>query len=155
MLHNIRFYLLITLTAGLMKMKRMRLIGLLVLAGITGAQASGRPKPLKMAAVEARNETAAPSLSRHMRDARRITNFLDDALLLSTAQRHAVAKCTVAERRALVLAVTDADFAQAQAQYLKALHKVLALSQLNAYVSLCRQLAGTILPLDGTELAVR
>ncbi|GAA3957685.1 hypothetical protein [Hymenobacter antarcticus] len=133
----------------------MRLTGFLLLASIVGAQAGNRPKPLKTAAVEARNETAAPSLSRHMRDARRITIFLEDALLLSTAQRYAVARCTVAERRALVLAVTEADFRQAQGQYLKALHKVLALSQLNAYVALCQQLAGTTLPLDGTELAVR
>ena len=138
-----------------MKMKRIHLMGILLLASIMGAHAGGRPKPLKMADVEARNETAVPSLSRHMRDARRITYFLDDALLLSTAQRHAVARCTVAERRALVLAVTEADFLQAQVQYLKALHKVLALSQMNAYVALCQQLAGTTLPLDGTELAVR
>lgn len=136
-------------------MKRTRLIGFLLLVGITGAQAGGRPRPLKTAAVEARNETAVPSLSRHMRDARRIIAFLDDALLLSTAQRYAVARCTVAERRALVLAVTDADFRQAQGQYLKALHNVLTISQLNAYVALCQQLAGTTLPLDGTELAVR
>lgn len=155
MINNVQFYLLILPVAGLIIMKHMRLIGLLLLLAITGAQAGGRPKPLKIAAVEARNETAAPSLSRHMRDARRITAFLDDALLLSTAQRHAVARCTVAERRALVLAVTEADFALAQTQYFKALHRVLALSQLNAYVDLCQQLAGTTLPLDGTELAAR
>ena len=122
--------------------------------GGLGAPATGRPRPHKTAAAEARNETAAPSLSRHMRDAQHTTYFLDDALLLSTAQRHTVARHTAAERRALVLAVTDADFAQAQAQYLSALHKVLALSQLNDYVALCQRLAGTTLPLDGTELAV-
>ena len=137
-----------------MLMKRMRLIGIFLLIGGLGASAAGRPRPLKTAVTEARNETAAPSLSRHMRDAQRITCFLDDALLLSTAQRHTVARHTAAERRALVLAVTDADFARAQAQYLSALHKVLALSQLNAYAALCQRLAGTTLPLDGTELAV-
>ena len=137
-----------------MLMKRMRLIGLLLLISGLGAQATGRPRPLKTAATEARNETAAPSLSRHMRDAQRITYFLDDALLLSTAQRHTVARHTATERRALVLAVTDTDFVRAQAQYLSVLHKVLALSQLNAYVALCQRLAGTTLPLDGTELAV-
>ena len=137
-----------------MLMKRVCLIGLLLLIGGLGAPATGRPRPLKTAAIEARNETAAPSLSRHMRDAQRITCFLDDALLLSTAQRHTVARHTAAERRALVLAVTDTDFVRAQAQYLSALHKVLALSQLNTYVALCQQLAGTTLPLDGTELAV-
>ena len=136
-----------------MLMKRVRLIGLLLLVGGLGAQATGRPRPLKTAATEARNETAAPSLSRHMRDAQRITCLLDDALLLSTAQRHTVARHTAAERRALVLAVTDADFARAQAQYISVLHKVLALSQLNAYLALCQRLAGTTLPLDGTELA--
>ena len=137
-----------------MLMKHMCLIGIFLLMGGLGAPATGRPRPLKTAAAEARNETAAPSLSRHMRDAQRITYFLDDALLLSTAQRHTVARHTAAERRALVLAVTDADFARAQAQYLSALHKVLALSQLNDYVALCQRLAGTTLPLDGTELAV-
>ena len=137
-----------------MLMKHMCLIGIFLLIGGLGAPVAGRPRPLKTAATEARNETAAPSLSRHMRDAQRITCFLDDALLLSTAQRHTVARHTAAERRALVLAVTDADFARAQAQYLSALHKVLALSQLNDYVALCQRLAGTTLPLDGTELAV-
>ena len=138
-----------------MKMKHMPLLALMMLGSGLGAQAAGRPKPLKMAATEARNETAAPSLSRHVRDAQRITGVLDDALLLSTAQRHAVARHTVAERRALVLAATGADFALAQAQYRSALYKVLALSQLNAYTALCQQLAGTALPLDGTELLAR
>ena len=131
------------------------LLVLLMLVSGLGAQAAGRPKPLKMSATEARNETAAPSLSRHVRDAQRIADVLDDALLLSTAQRYAVARHTVAERRALVLAATGADFALAQAQYRSALYKVLALSQLNAYTALCQQLAGTALPLDGTELLVR
>ena len=137
-----------------MLMKHMCLIGIFLLMGGLGAPATGRPRPLKTAAAEARNETAAPSLSRHMRDAQRITHVLNDVLLLSTAQRHTMARHIVAERRAMVLAVTDADFAQAQAQYLSALHKVLALSQLNAYVALCQRIAGTTMPLDGTELAV-
>ena len=138
-----------------MVMMRTLLIVSLLLAGGTGARAGGRPKPPKMANTEARNESAAPSLSRHMRDARRITLFLDDVLLLSTAQRYAVARCTLAERRALVLSVTDADFAQAQARYLRALHKALSLSQLNDYRALCQELAGSTMPLDGAELAVR
>ena len=71
-----------------MLMKCMRLIGLFLLVSGLGAQATGRPRPPKTAATEARNETAAPSLSRHMRDALRITHVLNDALLLSTAQRH-------------------------------------------------------------------
>ena len=138
-----------------MIMKRTPLIFFMMLVSGLGAQAAGRPKPLKMAATEARNETAAPSLSRHVHDAQRIAGVLDDALLLSTAQRYAVARHTVAERRALVLAVTGTDFALAQAQYLSALYKVLALSQLNAYMALCQQLAETALPLDGTELLAR
>ena len=137
-----------------MVMTRILLIVSLLLAGGTGARAGGRPKPPKMVDTEARNESAAPSLSRHMRDAQRITHVLNDVLLLSTAQRHTMARHIVAERRAMVLAVTDADFAQAQAQYLSALHKVLALSQLNAYVALCQRIAGTTMPIDGTELAV-
>lgn len=138
-----------------MVMTRILLIISLLLAGGTGARAGGRPRPLKTAATEARNETAAPSLSRHMRDARRITLFLDDILLLTTAQRYAVARCTLAERRALVLSVTDADFAQAQARYLRALRKALSLSQLSAYRALCQELAGSTMPLDGAELAAR
>jgi len=36
---------------------------------------------------EVQNETAAPSLSRHVHDVQRITGYLADALRLSTAQR--------------------------------------------------------------------
>lgn len=116
-----------------------------------------RTKAVTAAAAEARNETAAPGFSRHVRDARRVTTFLADALLLTTAQRHAVARYTVAQRQALALAATDADAVQAQYEYLMALRQVLGLHQLRAYTMLCQQLAGTMLPLNGTEgeLAVR
>ena len=142
------------LVTCLMLMKRKRLIGILLLIGGLGAQATGRFRPLKTAATEARNETAAPSLSQQIIDAQCIAYFIGDALLLSTAQRHTVARHTTVERRALVMAFTDADFALAQAQYISALHKVLALSQMNVYVALCQRLAGITLPLDGTELVV-
>lgn len=131
------------------------LLGFLLLAGSLGAQAGGRPTPHRRPAPETGHETAAPSLSRHMREAHRISLLLDDALLLSTAQRYAVARCTATQRRALVLAATAADVAQAQAQHLQMLRKTLTLSQLNAYAALGQQLAGTTLPLDGPELAQR
>ncbi len=123
------------------------------------AQPSRGPrKPAEtVVTVEARNETAAPGFSRHVRDARSVTAFLTDALLLTTAQRHAVARCTVAQRQALALAATDADIAQAQRDYLMALRQVLGLSQLHTYTALCQQLAGTMLPLSApeAELAMR
>ena len=52
-----------------------------------------RAKAMTAAATEARNETAEPGFSRHVREARRVTTFLADALLLTTTQRHAVARC--------------------------------------------------------------
>lgn len=137
-----------------MQTKHIFLVGLLSLLGSLNATAGNHPKPLKISA-EAQNETATPSLSRHMREAERIASFLTDALLLTTAQRHAVARCTADARRALVLAATDADAQQAQAQYVSALRNVLALSQLTAYEMLRQRMTGTTLPLDGTELAVR
>lgn len=130
---------------------------LLLAIGATAAGAKPRPKPrLRTAAqTEACNETVAPGFSGQVREARRITNFLLDALVLSTAQLRALEACTVAERAALALAVTDADVAQAQQQYLLNVRRVLARSQLHSYVALRQQLAGTMLPLDGIELAVR
>ena len=132
------------------------LLLLLALAfGVSAAQAASRPKALTAAQTEARNETAVPGFSGQVREARRITNFLVDALVLSNAQQHAVQAYTVAERAALSLAVTEADFTQAQHEYLLAVHRVLAASQQKVYSALCQQLAGTALPLDGKELAVR
>lgn len=133
------------------------LLVLLLAFGATAAWAKPQPKPrLRTAAqTEACNETVAPGFSGQVREARRITSFLLDALVLSNAQLRALEACTVAERAALALAVTDADVAQAQQQYLLSVRRVLARSQLHSYVALRQQLAGTMLPLDGTELAVR
>ena len=104
---------------------------------------------------EAQNETAAPSLSRHVRDVQRITGYLTDALRLSTAQRIALQHYTVAERSALLLATSDQDAQAARAHYLASVRRVLAPSQLRAYVLLRQQLEGTLLPLDGLGLAAR
>jgi hypothetical protein len=131
------------------------LAGLLLLMSAMMACGQGRPAAKTVAIAEARNETAAPSLSRHVHDAQRITGYLADALVLSTAQQLALQHCTVAERAALLLANSDTDARIAQANYLAAVRRVLANSQLRAYVLLRRQLEGTMLPIDGTELAVR
>ena len=136
-------------------LNRPLLLSLLLILSTLSGYGHGRPKPRKWAAAEARNETGAPSFSRHVRDARRISAFLADALLLTTAQRVAVERCTVAERTALVLAATDEDARLAQDNYLAAVRRVLALNQLCLYNALCIQLQGTALPVDGTELAVR
>lgn len=105
--------------------------------------------------VEAQNETAAPSLSRHVHDVQRITDYLVDILRLSTAQQMALQHCTVAERSALLLATSDKDAQDAQARYLASVRRVLASSQLRTYVLLRQQLEGTLLPLDGLGLATR
>ena len=107
------------------------------------------------AAAEAQNETAAPSLSRHVHDAARITGYLADALSLSTAQQIALQHCTVAERSALLLATSEKDTRDAQACYLASVRRLLAPSQLRAYMLLRQQLEGTLLPLDGLDLAAR
>lgn len=75
--------------------------------------------------------------------------------MLSHAQLQVLDACTVAERAALALAVTEADMAQARAQYQEAMLGLLSVSQLRSYVTLRQQLTGTMLPLDGTELALR
>ena len=133
---------------------------LLVLAWVlvftgTTSWANTRPKPRTIAETEARNETVAPGFSGQVREARRITDFLLDALVLSTAQCRALQACTVAERAALALAVTKEDIAQAQRQYQLAVRRVLAPSQVHVYTMLYRQMADTMMPLDGIELAAR
>lgn len=106
-------------------------------------------------AAETQNETAAPSLSRHVHDVQRITGYLADALRLSTAQRLALQHCTVAERSALLLATSDQDARDAQTRYLASVRRLLVSSQLRSYVLLRQQLEGTLLPLDGLDLAAR
>lgn len=142
-----------------MKINPTIVLFFLIMLGSVTARAGiwPRAKAVTAAATEARNETAEPGFSRHVREARRVTTFLADALLLTTTQRHAVARCTVAQRQALALAATDADAARVQYEYLMTLRQVLGLSQLRTYTALCQQLAGTMLPLSGTEkeLAVR
>ena len=139
---------------------RTLLVAALVLGG-PQSWAQSRPKPRTaakartVAETEARNETLVPGFSGQVREARRITDFLLDALVLSNAQRQALEVCTVAERAALALAVTDVDAAQARWQYQLAVRRVLAPSQVHVYTMLYRQLAGTMLPLDGTEMAAR
>lgn len=130
------------------------LVVVLVFTG-TKSWAQSTPKPRTAAETEARNETMAPSFSGQVREARRITDFLLDALVLSNAQRQALQACTVAEHAALALAVTDADVVQARWHYQLAVRRVLAPSQVHVYAMLRQQLAGTMLPLDGVELAVR
>jgi len=60
---------------------------------------------------------------------------------------------TVFERAAL--AATEAKATQVQRQYQLAVLKMLNPSQLRVYMGLYRQLAGTLLPLDGIELVSR
>ncbi|MDB5235605.1 MAG: hypothetical protein JWR44_2598 [Hymenobacter sp.] len=136
-------------------MSKLLLLTLVLVFGASGAQAAARPKALTAAKSEARNETAAPSFSGQVHEARRITYFLVDALVLNNAQSHAVQAYTLAEHAALALAISDADATQAQREYLLAVHRVLSASQHKIYSVLCEQLAGTMLPLDGRELAVR
>ncbi|MBD2723452.1 MULTISPECIES: hypothetical protein [Hymenobacter] len=108
-----------------------------------------------MAQCEARNETAAPGLAPQARETSRITAFLADTLALSPTQRHALALCTQTQREALLLALTCDDVARTRQEYHQALRLLLDAQQLQAYVALCQQLAGTPLALDGTELARR
>ena len=75
--------------------------------------------------------------------------------MLSNAQHQALEARTVAERATLALAATEAEATQVQRQYQLDVLKVLTYSYLRVYMGLYRQLAGTLLPLDGTELASR
>ena len=117
--------------------------------------AQSHSKPRTAAETEARNETVTPGFSGQVREARRITDFLLDALVLSNAQHHALQVCTVAERADLALAINEVDVAQAQWKYQLAVRQLLAPSQVHIYAMLYQQLAGTMLSLDSTELALR
>ncbi|MCI1188216.1 hypothetical protein MON38_12370 [Hymenobacter sp. DH14] len=131
------------------------LLGLLLALSAGPARAQRWATHPTATAAETQNETAAPSLSRHVHDVQRITGYLADALRLSTAQQMALQHCTVDERAALLLATSDKDARDAQARYLASVRRVLASSQLRSYVLLRQQLEGTLLPLDGLGLAIR
>lgn len=149
----IREFFLSRLRFLMMTLNRLLLASGLLVAAVAPGHAADCPKDRTTAAAEARHETARPGFTAQGREARRIAGFLGDALLLTRGQRHAVAACTVAAREALALAATEADAAEARRQYQVAMCRVLGLSQREAYGALCRHLAGTALPLDGTELA--
>jgi hypothetical protein len=119
------------------------------------ARAQRRCARATVAETERRNETAVPSLSAHVHEVQRITDYLADALRLSTAQRIALQTCTVAERSDLLLANSETDTQAAQARYLANVRRVLTTSQLRSYLLLRQQLEGTLLPLDGLGLAAR
>lgn len=131
------------------------LLSLMLACAVHPAQAQLWATHPTTTGAEAQNGTAAPSLSRHVHDVQRITGYLADALRLSTAQRIALQHCTIAERSALLLATSDKDARDAQARYLASVRRVLASSQLRTYVLLRQQLEGTLLPLDGLDLAAR
>ena len=123
--------------------------------GVTTVRAASHPRPRTTAQTEARTETAVPSFSGQLYEARRVSRFLADALMLSNAQQHAAQAYTAAKFRTLALAVTAADTAEAQQQYRQAMRRMLAPSQRSAYAMLCQHLTDTLLPLDGCELALR
>ena len=129
--------------------------GLLLAGAARPAQAQRWASHPTAASTEAQNETATPSLSRHVHEAQRITGYLTDALRLSTAQQMALQHYAVAERAALLLATSDQDAQDAQARYLANVRRVLVSSQLRSYVLLRQQLEGTLLPLEGLGLASR
>lgn len=135
-------------------MVSLRLLSVLLFltASLFTREAHGRPKRPTTAQAEARNEAASPGLSSQLRQSHRVVNYLGDVLQLNYAQWHALTVCTAAERVALVLAAAPEDALAAQRQYLLAVRRVLAASQMDAYVALRQQLADTLLPLDGTEL---
>jgi len=139
----------------MLKSRRTALLLSLLIGSSLSAYASHRPKPLTTAETEARNEVLTPSLSRQLREARRITHFLAEALSLNETQRLAVEACTAAERQALALAATPADAAQARRAYYLAVHQMLDARQLSAYEDLRQRLAGTAQALDGAGLAIR
>lgn len=135
----------------------VRTFGMILMGcvGVTTARAASHPKPRTTAQTEARAETAAPSFSGQLYEARRVSRFLADALVLNNAQQHAVQAYTAAKFQALALAVTAADTAEAQQQYRQAMRRILAPSQHDAYAVLCQHLTDTLLPLDGCQLALR
>ncbi|MBF9235853.1 hypothetical protein I2I05_00445 [Hymenobacter sp. BT683] len=135
--------------------KGLLLLAMVMISGASTGQARPRPRAVSVAAADARGEKATPSFAVQVREAHRISGYLTDALVLTSAQMHAVEDCTIAECEALALAVTPADAAQARQQYLLALGRTLAPSQLDAYVAIREQLAGTLMPLDGMGLASR
>ena len=124
-------------------------------ASIAGARPASHPEPLTMAQAKARSEPPAPGFSGQLYEARRVSSFLSNALVLTNAQQHAVRAYTVAKYKSFWLAVTAADTAEAQQQHRQAVRRVLAPSQRNAHAGLCQHLTDTPPPLDGYELAIR
>ena len=118
-----------------MSLIRTLLLLLLVFGG-TNCWATSHPRPRTVAEIEARNETRVPGFARQMREARRMTAFLLDVLVLSNAQHQALEARTVVERAALALAATEAT--QVQRQYQLAVLKMLNPSQLRVYMGLYR-----------------
>ena len=118
-----------------MSLIRTLLLLLLVLGG-TNCWATSHHRPRIIAEIEARNETGVPGFARQVREARRMTAFLLDVLVLSNAQHQALEARTVVERAALALAATEAT--QVQRQYQPAVLKMLNPSQLRVYMGLYR-----------------
>lgn len=90
-----------------MSLIRTLLLLLRVLGG-TNCWATSHHRPRIIAEIEARNETGVPGFARQVREARRMTAFLLDVLVLSNAQHQALEARTVVERAALALAATEA-----------------------------------------------
>lgn len=136
---------------------RPLLTALLLTSAGSFAHAHNAPKKQTTAQAEACNETATPSFSLQHHAAQRVTTFLADALLLSAMQQQAVLAATSTLRQAQALAATADRATQAEQEYLLAVRRVLARSQLQTYAVLVQQCSGTMHPLlpDGPELAVR
>ncbi|WP_035565049.1 hypothetical protein [Hymenobacter sp. IS2118] len=67
---------------------------LAMVLGTSTLQARPRPRPISEAATEVRGEKATPGFAVQVREAQRISGYLTDMLVLSSAQGHAVEACT-------------------------------------------------------------
>jgi len=127
-------------------------LALLIGATVFTAEAGRGVKPLTIAQKEARNETDAPGVLAQAHDAERITSFLTDVLMFTCSSTRAY---TLAQHKAILLATTSVDTFYAQYEYRVAIWRVLATSQLDTYVALCRRQSGTMFPSIGGEVVQR
>jgi len=124
----------------------------LLIAGASAAHAGSGPKVPTTGATEARNETAAPGYSRQVREARRISTYLADALQLNNSQLCIIQGLILAEQQALTMAVTPTDISQARQHFLLKVRRTLTFNQMTSYTAFCQDDHNEIQPLGSPQL---
>ncbi len=133
-------------------LKSSLLVIALFIAGTSAAHAGSAPKAPTAGATEARNETAAPGYSSQVREARRVSTYLADALQLNNTQLRIIQGLILAEQQSLALAVTPTDISQARQHFLLKVRRTLTFNQMASYTAFCQDARHEIQPLGSPQL---